>query len=231
MSKKPETMPDRPQGELINLAHLDLVAAIGEIGNIAPNKVLKTNQFTSKYISLDVVLDNVKPILAKHNLALFQHYVSEPGMIGVATKIIHTSGHVFDYDRIMLRADRPAKDKEGNTIVVPLTTQEIGSQTNYIRRQAICCAMALAVDTDDDGAAASRTTAPGVKAPAPTPSNNLSGLMTLSSEDSPKALAYCRRKGWLTDEQHLTDLASDKVEAINLQLPAFLAAVRKVVVS
>lgn len=226
MSKKPETMPDRPQGELINLAHLDLVAAIGEIGNIAPNKVLKTNQFTSKYISLDVVLDNVKPILAKHNLALFQHYVSEPGMIGVATKIIHTSGHVFDYDRIMLRADRPAKDKEGNTIVVPLTTQEIGSQTNYIRRQAICCAMALAVDTDDDGAAASRTTAPGVKAPIPASSTELPGL-NLSPEDTAKAITYCQRKGWITEGQTLTDLPNAKLAAIHEQFPAFLAAIRK----
>lgn len=230
MSKKP-TPNEAPEAPMINLAPLDLVAAIAEIQNVAPNKVLKTNQFTSKYISLDVILDNVKPILAKHNLALYQHPVSEPGMVGIATKIIHASGHIFDFDRLAIKSERQGRDKDGNPTTVHLTAQEVGSAISYIRRISICIALSLAVDTDDDGAAASqgvRTSPDKAKYALPKPSATLA---TLDDTDAPKALAYCRRKGWLTAEQYISELATDKVEAINAQFPAFLAAIRKEAVS
>lgn len=225
MSKKPAPN-EAPEAPMINLAPLDLVAAIAEIQNVAPNKVLKTNQFTSKYISLDVILDNVKPILAKHNLALYQHPVSEPGMVGIATKIIHASGHIFDFDRLAIKSERQGRDKDGNPTTVHLTAQEVGSAISYIRRISICIALSLAVDTDDDGAAASRT-----PAAAPAVRKHVTAGLTLDDADAPKALAYCRRKGWLTADQTIADLPADKVEAINAQFPAFLAAIRKEVVS
>lgn len=231
MSKKP-TPNEAPEGSIINLAPLDLVAAIAEIQNVAPNKVLKTNQFTSKYISLDVILDNVKPILAKHNLALYQHPVSEPGMVGIATKIIHASGHIFDFDRLAIKSERQGRDKDGNPTTVHLTAQEVGSAISYIRRISICIALSLAVDTDDDGAAASRPHASSSSV-GPRKADVIVRTVSLDipDTDAPKALAYCRRKGWLTAEQTIADLATDKVEAINAQFPAFLAAIRKEAVS
>jgi len=225
MSKKPAPN-EAPEAPIISLAPFDLVEAIAEIQNVAPNKVLKTNQFTSKYISLDVILDNVKPILAKHNLALYQHPISESRVVGVATKIIHTSGHIFDFGSLSISSVRQGRDKEGNPIDVQLTAQEVGSAISYIRRISICIALSLAVDTDDDGAAASRT-----PAAAPAARKAVAAGITLDDADAPKALAYCRRKGWLTADQTIAELAPDKVEAINAQFPAFLAAIRKEVVS
>ena len=51
--------------------------------------------------------------------------------------------------------------------------------------------------------------------------------MTLSPEDTAKAVAYCQRKGWIAEGQTLTDLPAPKLNAIHEQFPAFLAAIRK----
>jgi hypothetical protein len=152
----------------------DLVKAIACVENIAANKVLRTNTFTSKYITLDVILDTVKPILAKHNLALKQSLISDDGRIGIATSIIHSSGEVFDFGRLLIKPETQTKNHNtGETMLVPFTAQQIGSALSYMRRISICVALSLAVDSDDDGAAASNqrstptaSAAPAAKAPA-----------------------------------------------------------------
>ena len=137
----------------------DLVAALAELDNVKANKVVKAN-FTAKYVSLDALLDAVKPILFKHNLALIQTLVSQEGKIGVSTAFLHASGERFEFGTLLVKA-------EG------LTAQQIGGAITYIRRQSIQTACGISVDLDDDGAVASgfRSAAVSTSAPAfsPTP--------------------------------------------------------------
>ena len=114
----------------------DLVAALSELDNIKANKI--NPAYKAKYITLDLLLDSVKPILFAHNLALIQTLVSEEGKVGVSTAFLHASGERFDFGRLMLKS-------EG------LDAQKIGGAITYIRRMSICTACGVSVDNDSDG--------------------------------------------------------------------------------
>ena len=119
-----------------NTPTADLVAALSELDNIKANKI--NPAYKAKYITLDLLLDSVKPILFAHNLALIQTLVSEEGKVGVSTAFLHTSGERFDFGRLMLKS-------EG------LDAQKIGGAITYIRRMSICTACGVSVDNDSDG--------------------------------------------------------------------------------
>ena len=146
-------------------ATADLVAALAQLDNVKANKV--NPGFKNRYVSLDALLDAIKPVLNDYDLALYQSFVREEGKdgksdkVGINTAIIHTSGERFDFGSLMVKA-------EG------LNAQQIGGAITYIRRQSIQTACGISVDLDDDGAVASagfRATASAPSAPAfsPTP--------------------------------------------------------------
>jgi hypothetical protein len=118
-----------------------LVAALAALDNVKANKIVKAN-FTAKYVSLDALLDAVKPVLLDHDLALIQTLVSQDGKVGVSTAFLHASGERFDFGTLLVKA-------EG------LTAQQIGGAITYIRRQSIQTACGISVDLDDDGSLAS----------------------------------------------------------------------------
>jgi len=118
----------------------DLVAALAELDNVKANKV--NPGFKNRYVSLDALLDAIKPVLLDHDLALIQTLVSQEGKIGVSTAFLHASGERFDFGTLLVKA-------EG------LTAQQIGGAITYIRRQSIQTACGISVDLDDDGAQAS----------------------------------------------------------------------------
>ena len=125
-----------------------LVKALAALDNVKANKVNPAFK-GSRYISLDALLEAVKPVLLEHDLALVQTLVSEEGKVGVSTAFLHVTGERFDFGRLMVKA-------EG------LTPQQVGGAITYLRRQSIQTACGISVDLDDDGAAASsfRPTAP-----------------------------------------------------------------------
>jgi hypothetical protein len=128
------TTPNKTQS-----ATADLVAALAQLDNVKANKV--NPGFKNRYVSLDALLDAIKPVLLDHNLALIQTLVSEEGKVGVSTAFLHTSGERFDFGRLMVKS-------EG------LDAQKIGGAITYIRRQSIQTACGISVDLDDDGAVA-----------------------------------------------------------------------------
>ena len=150
------TTPKTPQ-----TATASLVAALAELDNVKANKVNPAFK-GSRYISLDALLEAVKPVLLDHDLALIQTLVSEDGKVGVSTAFLHASGERFDFGKLMVKA-------EG------LTAQQIGGAITYIRRQSIQTACGISVDLDDDGAMASgfRPAPVSAAAPASTPNRPL----------------------------------------------------------
>jgi hypothetical protein len=97
--------------------------------------------FHSRYATLDAIMDAIRPVMAKHDLAIVQSQN--------ATRLIHTSGEWIE-------------------VVVDLapasgTPQAYGSAMTYARRYGVSAILGLATEDDDDATAAQ----PPAPAPAP----------------------------------------------------------------
>jgi hypothetical protein len=130
-----------------------LVSALAALDNVKANKTVKAN-FTSKYVSLDALLDAVKPVLLDHDLALIQSIITEEGKIGISTAFLHVSGERFDFGRLMIKA-------EG------MSPQQVGGLITYARRISIQTCCGISVDVDDDGSLASGFRSAAVSSVAP----------------------------------------------------------------
>lgn len=121
-----------------------VVAATSEMGPIA--KDATNPAFRNKYATLDAIMEQVRPVLAKHGLAVLQgvhHPETVDGVlrsISVETRLLHTSGEWI-----------------ASSVALPVekvTSQGIGSATSYGRRYGLSAILGLTAD-DDDGNAAS----------------------------------------------------------------------------
>jgi hypothetical protein len=177
--------------------YFDLITALSSMENVGANRI--NPAFKARYVSLDALLDAVKPVLQAHNLALVQVLETEEGKVGVSTSLLHTSGHLFSFGKLMVKADG-------------LTAQQVGGAITYIRRQSIQTACGISVDLDDDGHQAS---APKPQAPKPY-------LGDIKYEKA--AIDLLIAKTWLKPGQTLTDLNYDGRGII--QSEAFIQAVR-----
>ena len=180
-----------------------LVAALAHLDNVKANKI--NPAFKARYVTLDSLLDAVKPVLFDHDLALIQTLVSADEKIGVSTAFLHTSGERFEFGTILVKS-------EGRN------DQQIGAHITYIRKQSIQTACGISVDLDDDGSSASR--------PAP---GRVAGpwWSFLTAVEAEHAHEYLTKKGWLpATAQSLDDLAPDKVEIIIGNKPAFMKAIK-----
>lgn len=93
-----------------------------------------------QYLSLDGILDTVRPILAKHGLFVMQPLTGD----GIATTIYHKSGQ-FQTTIFPMSASW-----EGS----PMTNsiQNAGGSFTYLRRYALAAALSISADDDRDGA-------------------------------------------------------------------------------
>jgi len=129
------------------------VKALGELRNVAKNAI--NPHFRNRYASLDAILDDVRPILAKHGLGISQEPLFEDGKAGVVTRIIHESGETRESTLLL-----PLKDQ---------SPQGVGSALTYAKRYAISSVLMIAADDDEDGEIASKPVIqkPAVKVEAP----------------------------------------------------------------
>lgn len=180
----------------------DLVAALAELDNVKANKV--NSGFKNRYVSLDALLDAVKPILFKHNLALIQTLVSQEGKIGVSTAFLHASGERFEFGTLLMKADA-------------LTAQQVGGLITYARRMSVSTSCGISVDVDDDGAKASNP-----------PARMEVWYDFIPSETLKlKAKEYLVSKGWLADAHSLKELSNEHQLVIAENQAAFLKAISK----
>jgi hypothetical protein len=176
--------------------YFDLITALSSMENVGANRI--NPAFKARYVSLDALLDAVKPVLQAHNLALVQVLETEEGKVGVSTSLLHTSGHLFAFGKLMVKADG-------------LTAQQVGGCLTYIRRQSIQTAMGISVDLDHDG---------NDSAPKPQAPKVFMGELRFEKA----AVEILTLKGWLKPGQGLKDLSAEHLAAINTH--AFEQAVR-----
>ena len=109
-----------------------------ELDNASKNS---TNpHFKSKYADLAEVINTVRPVYAKHGMAVIQSTGYRDGVVYVVTRICHESGQWVESE-----SAAPASK---------LDPQGVGSATTYLRRYSLA-AMAFVAQEDDDGQSSS----------------------------------------------------------------------------
>jgi hypothetical protein len=104
----------------------------------------KNPAFKSKYVTLDSILDTLRPILTSNGLMLTQGSQEPQAMqaVTVESRIIHTSGEWI-----------------ATTVTIPVTKPDahgLGSALTYGRRYGVAALLAISADEDDDANEAAR---------------------------------------------------------------------------
>ena len=135
-----------------------LPALLSVTDSMQAEKDGKNRDFRSDYMTLDGILNTVKPILKNVGIVILQSIDDDSGLIRCTTRLIHTSGEYLECDSIV-HADK-------------MTPQGYGSAITYARRYSITTALGIA-EADDDGNAAEVASAPkkSVSKPKPTAIN------------------------------------------------------------
>jgi hypothetical protein len=152
-------------------------------GEVAKVKSKKTGvEFSYKYPAFDKIVNQVREVLALHDLTVVQEAMSDnQGRVGVTTRIVHSSGEWLEFGPLYLPAG------EG--------PQDYGSALTYALRYALTSALLLAAEEDNDAASvkAPRTSDKGsTRAPAaqPRPGPNVEeavGISAVSGSGDPLA--------------------------------------------
>ena len=204
-----------------------LTAAINSCGNVATSRY--NSHFKSKYYALADLLSAVKPILHSYGLCLIQTPTSGADRIVIKTEILHgRTGHLFSFGDLGFNSAN-------------LNLQQIGSGITYTKRFAISTILGVAgEDEDTDGNSALPSPVaqqlkpyakPAAQQPAPEQPSWFEAMGINTPHSVAAAQLILRRKGWLTDDQKLADLAADKVQQLSARATqqAFTEAVKQTV--
>ena len=94
--------------------------------------------FKSSYITLDGILETVRPILSKHGLCVLQEATGDGEYIFVKTKLAHVSGEILETDILKMK---PQKNDP----------QSMGSCITYAKRYQLAALLGICESVDDDG--------------------------------------------------------------------------------
>lgn len=105
--------------------------------------ILTKGGATSKYATLDNIIESIRPKLAAHGLMIIQEPGEEDGVVTMKTTLLHESGEWIESSTLRMK---PQKTEP----------QGIGSTITYSRRYQLGAMLNLATEDDDDGNAASQ---------------------------------------------------------------------------
>lgn len=132
--------------EQINEIATALAKAQGELKPAVKDAV--NPAYRSKYADLASVWAACHEAFPKHGIAIVQDLRAEDGCVSVITRLAHASGQWMEF----------------GPFHVPLAKQDahgVGSAATYAKRYALCAAVGVSADEDDDGnAAVGETPAP-----------------------------------------------------------------------
>lgn len=124
-----------------------------EVDRIA--KDANNPMFRNNYATVDQIITEIRPILAKNGLSIIQiplnlHLEQGGEWVGVKTILLHESGQTLESEPFYLKA-QGQKTANGYAI----TPQALGSAITYCRRYSLTSFLCLSTGQDDDGNAAS----------------------------------------------------------------------------
>lgn len=144
------------RSEHVDELYAAMAKAFGELRN-APRtcfsnwakKDRKTGELLPDYADLATVFDTVRAVYGKNGLSIRQtfHPFKDDGTIYLVTTVGHASGQ-FERSYLPMKGNIPP--------------QELSKTATYLKRVALCAAVGIAADDDDDGETANRSTAVAV---------------------------------------------------------------------
>jgi len=129
---------------MMNLDHSNaalfaaLALAQAEVENATKGSV--NPHFKSRYADLAEVLNTVRPVFAKHGIAIIQSTGFSDGLVSVTTALVHKEGGYVT----SVASCTPAK----------VDAQGVGAATTYLRRYSLAAATGVAQEDDDGQSAA-----------------------------------------------------------------------------
>jgi hypothetical protein len=148
-----------------------------------PSNSATNPQFRSKYAPLDVVINTVKPILAKHGLSYMQTTGAEDESVIINTLVMHESGEWIQSTPLKL----PAYQTKGGG-VKEFNAQGAGSAITYGRRYQLSAMLGLSSEDDDDGNGQSQ----GYKDASTKPAGNTGGGLSAEEKEKRKQEALAK---------------------------------------
>ena len=135
-----------------NAVHAALAAAQAEFGKLTKQQKASTGEYSYAYADLAAVLETVREVLSKHQLALVQDVessITEGGhvVIRVFSRLLHPDGEICTGELVA-----PVIPDRMNLM------QSMGSAITYLRRYQALGLLGLAPE-DDDGASAGNSNA------------------------------------------------------------------------
>lgn len=183
------------QSEQLDQLAPALVAAQAELKATKPDSA--NPDFNSVYVSLDAIVALVRPILAKHELAIIQgataphtDEANELNVFTVETMLLHSSGQWVMNGAVMPVVGRTKKGGE----IGEVNAQSAGGALTYGRRYSLAALLCLATDEDDDGRSATpKPRAEKLPADQIMPFGKQKGakLADIQSVDLEKTVAWC----------------------------------------
>lgn len=176
-----------------------LALAQGEYQEIPKDKI--NPHYKNKYASLDSIFKTVRPVNAKHGLAVAQLLdEDEQGHPIVRTVLLHSSGERLE-----------AKTR---LIVDRNNMQGMGSAMTYARRYGLAGILGVCPDEDDDGEAAAKAP-PKAQKPKPKPSApKKTTVETTLAECSTPAAVKTQLEKWLEKKPINSETAQSWYETL-----------------
>lgn len=155
-----------------------LVAAQAEMPSVQMDGV--NPHFKSRYATLSAIMQAVRPVLARHGLAVVQLPVADSDSVRLRTIIVHTSGESVESEAA-IKPERPGP-------------HAYGSALTYLRRYALAAALGVVSDDDDDGNGAKHEDKPAAPAkPQPVNLAQQFSALGVPEKDFPRAYDYMKR--------------------------------------
>ena len=127
--------------ETIKEITTSMVNVQAEIKGIAPNA--NNPFFKSSYITLDNILEIIRPILTKNQVWLTQEATGDTERITVTTRLTDSSGEYIETDILRMKPQK-ANDP-----------QQLGSCITYAKRYQLSSLLGISSEIDDDANASS----------------------------------------------------------------------------
>jgi len=120
-------------------------------------------EYSYGYAPLPEVVDTIRPLLAKHGLAIIQNAHGEDKTIGITTLLVHESGQWVEGEPLSYKHE-DIRDQQGRPLDV-MTPQKAGALVTYLRRYSLSPFLGLADEEDSDAARIEEEVRDGPKKP------------------------------------------------------------------
>lgn len=159
--------------------------------------------FGNSYATIDQIIDEVRPLLAKHGLFVMQMATNDdPSEVKLVTRIYHSSGQWMESPPLTLKPQRQ-------------DPQAIGSAVTYARRYSLTSFLSLNTGEDDDGNAASLPQSKNKQQAKQQTKTNTKGQALATDKQKKAIFAIATKKG--LDREQVKKLVARLIEREDLQ--------------